>query len=51
MEQLKDEGERWMMTVEDLKEKSKYITGDVFISVALISYAGAFTGYYRSLLF
>lgn len=44
---LKDEGERWVETVSDLREKSKFVTGDVLLSCAQIGYCGPFTGPYR----
>lgn len=44
---LKDEGERWVVSVADLNVEVKNLTGDVFISAACISYCGPFTGVYR----
>ena len=37
---LKDEGERWVVSVADLQVEVKNLTGDVFLSAACISYCG-----------
>ncbi|CAD7974708.1 unnamed protein product [Amoebophrya sp. A25] len=44
---LADEGVRWAATVEVIKQEIVYLTGDVFLSAAAISYYGPFTGDYR----
>jgi len=49
-ELLADEGQRWMETVESLKESSEYFIGNVFIAAASLSYLGPFTGAYRTKL-
>lgn len=44
---LKEEGERWAETITKYESESVTIAGDVFLSVASISYCGPFTGVYR----
>lgn len=47
---LADEGIRWTETVAGLEVEIKDLVGNVFLSCACISYFGAFTGVYRSIL-
>lgn len=47
---LGDEAVRWTETAEQLREKMVQLVGDVFLSAAMISYCGAFTGPYRDRL-
>jgi dynein heavy chain len=44
---LKDEKVRWTDTVALLKKQVKSLVGDVFLSAAVISYLGPFSGQYR----
>ena len=44
---LKDEGENWKQKLAELKDNSVYITGDVFLSCAQMTYCGPYTGVYR----
>ena len=47
---LVDEGKRWAATVKELDAELKNIIGDTFLSSAIISYNGPFTGPYRNSL-
>jgi len=44
---LKDEGVRWAETVKVISDDIEKLVGNVFLSSAVISYQGAFTGLYR----
>ena len=44
---LQEEGERWVITVAELKQIINNIIGDVFLSSASVAYLGPFTGPYR----
>jgi dynein heavy chain len=45
---LKEEGERWRVSVATLGDEIVDLTGDVFMGSACVSYFGAFTGLYRA---
>ena len=45
---LADEGVRWKIEIDQLEITLKELIGDVFVSAAIISYLGAFTGPYRN---
>ncbi|CAE8588678.1 unnamed protein product [Polarella glacialis] len=45
---LADEGVRWRLTVQSIRQDITNLTGDVFLSAAAISYYGPFTGLYRN---
>lgn len=47
---LGDEAVRWTETAGQLEERLVQLVGDVFLSAAMISYCGAFTGPYRDRL-
>ena len=44
---LKEEGERWRVSVATLGDEITALIGDVFMGSACISYYGSFTGVYR----
>ena len=44
---LADEGKRWVLTVKELEIDDHHLDGEVFLSVAYLSYCGPFTGEYR----
>lgn len=44
---LGDEGERWLVTVEELNKESEKLAGNVFIAASSISYMGPFTVSYN----
>jgi dynein heavy chain, axonemal len=44
---LKEEGERWRVSVGTLGDEITALIGDVFMGAACISYYGSFTGLYR----
>lgn len=46
-EGLSDEGVRWGATVEQLKEGSGMIAGDVVVAASMLTYAGAFVSEFR----
>lgn len=50
LELLSGEGERWREEVQEINRLLDKVTGDVFLSVAQMSYLGPFTGRYRELI-
>ncbi|CAG9323486.1 unnamed protein product [Blepharisma stoltei] len=49
-EGLKDEHQRWKVSVDRLTEKLRNILGDIYLSAACINYYGPFSGLYRNKL-
>lgn len=47
---LASEGERWALTVEQLRKDYEVLTGDMLLAAAFVSYAGPFTSKFRSSL-
>ena len=47
MSALDEEGQRWRQTVAEIEQDMEWLTGDVFIATAFVSYLGAFSGPYR----
>jgi dynein heavy chain len=47
---LTSEGQRWAEEIKEIEMSEKRLVGDVFISVAEMSYLGPFTGQYREIL-
>uniref|UniRef100_A0A061RCW1 Flagellar alpha dynein n=1 Tax=Tetraselmis sp. GSL018 TaxID=582737 RepID=A0A061RCW1_9CHLO len=45
---LASEGERWAITVDQLKADYEVLTGDMLFSAAFVSYAGPFTSNFRA---
>ena len=45
---LASEGERWALTVEQLRKDYEVLTGDMLLAAAFVSYAGPFTSKFRS---
>ena len=45
---LASEGERWALTVEQLRKDYEVLTGDMLLAAAFVSYAGPFTSKYRA---
>ncbi len=45
---LASEGERWAMTVEQLRKDYEVLTGDMLLAAAFVSYAGPFTSKFRA---
>lgn len=45
---LASEGERWAVTVEQLKEGYNVLTGNMLLAAAFVSYAGPFTSTFRA---
>jgi len=50
MDLLADESERWREDADKLKAQLNVLVGDAFVASACVSYAGPFTGDYRSAL-
>ncbi|DBA86689.1 TPA: Dynein alpha chain, flagellar outer arm [Trebouxia sp. C0004] len=47
---LASEGDRWALTVQQLRKDYQVLTGDMLLAAAFVSYAGPFTSKFRSQL-